>query len=156
MKHTGLFVLATVATIGFAAFAVPVAAQQMMDQHSGMDMMGGSMMGGMMGSQSYAMRTFDTNKDGTLNPEEMAAGIQEELKRYDTDANGTLSLDEFAVMHADHMRPMTVRAFQMNDADGDAEVTEAEMAEMAAMMQAQRAGQNGDMQGMGQGMMDNN
>ena len=37
------------------------------------------------------------NKDGTLNPEEMAAGIQGELKRYDTDANGTLSLDEFVV-----------------------------------------------------------
>ena len=85
----------------------------------------------MGGAQSYAMATFDTNKDGTLSPEEMTAGIQAELKTYDTDANGTLSLEEFAVMHAAHTRPMTVRAFQMHDADGDAQVTEAEMAAMA-------------------------
>ncbi len=149
MKHTPLFVIGTVAAI---ALAVPVAAQQSMGQFGGMGMMDGGMMGGMMGAQSYAMQTFDANKDGTLSPGEMAAGIQAELKNYDTGANGTLSLAEFAVMHADHMRPMTVRAFQMHDADGDAQVTEAEMAAMAAMMQRQMAGRHGDMQGMGQGM----
>ena len=156
MKHTPLFILATVAAIGLA---VPVVAQQSMGQHGGMGMMDGGMMGNMMGTmmgpQSYAMQAFDANKDGTLRPEDMTVGIQGELKKYDTDANGTLSLDEFAVMHADHMRPMTVRVFQMHDADGDAQVTEAEMAAMAAMMQAQMARQNGDMQGMGQGKMDN-
>jgi len=167
MKHTPLFVLATVAAIGFA---VPVVAQQAMGQQGGtgmmgggmmgMDMMGGGMMGGgMMGPQSYAMRTFDADKDGTLSPEEMKAGMQGELKKYDADTNGTLSLDEFAAMHADHMRPMTVRAFQMHDADGDAQVTEAEMAEMAAMaamMQAQMSRHHGGVKGMGQGMMDGN
>ena len=101
------------------------------------------------------MVTFDTNKDGTLSPEEMTAGIQAELKTYDTDANGTLSLEEFAVMHAAHTRPMTVRAFQMHDADGDAQVTEAEMAAMADMMQSHMGEQQGNMPGMGHGMMDN-
>ena len=86
----------------------------------------------------------------------MTAGIQSELKTYDTDANGTLSLDEFAAMHAAHTRPMTVGAFQMHDADGDAQVTEAEMATMAMMMQSLMSMQQGGMPGMDQGMMDNN
>ena len=38
-------------------------------------------------------------------------------------------------MHAAHTRTMMVRAFQMHDEDGDGQVTEAEMATMAAMMQ---------------------
>ena len=152
MKRSTKFALAAVAALGVAAVAVPVVAQQGQMQHDGM-MMGqhGGMMGG---GQSYAMATFDTNKDGTLSPEEMTAGIQAELKTYDTDANGTLSLEEFAVMHAAHTRPMTVRAFQMHDADGDAQVTEAEMAAMAEMMQSLMGGQQG-MPGMGHGMMDN-
>jgi len=165
MKRSTKFALAAVAVLGVAAVAVPVVAQQGQMQHGGMmdggmGMMGhhDGMMGGaigmMGGGQSYAMATFDTNKDGTLSPEEMAAGIQAELKTYDTDANGTLSLEEFAAMHAAHTRPMTVRAFQMHDADGDAQVTESEMAAMAAMMQSHMGGQQGDMQGMG--MMGNN
>ena len=144
MKRSTKFALAAVAALGVAAVAVPVVAQQGQMQHDGM----------MGGGQSYAMATFDTNKDGTLSPEEMTAGIQSELKTYDTDANGTLSLEEFAVMHAAHTRPMTVRAFQMHDADGDAQVTEAEMAAMAEMMQSHMGGQQG-MPGMGHGMMDN-
>mgnify|MGYP003403896258 FL=1 len=153
MKRSTKFALAAVAALGVAAVAVPVVAQQGQMQHDGM-MMGqhGGMMGG---GQSYAMATFDTNKDGTLSPEEMTAGIQAELKTYDTDANGTLSLEEFAVMHAAHTRPMTVRAFQMHDADGDAQVTEAEMAAMADKMQSHMGGQQGNMPGMGHGMMDN-
>ena len=169
MKRSTKFVLAAVAALGVAAVAVPVIAQQAQMQHGGMTgdgmgmmgghdgMMGGGMgmMGMMGGAQSYAMATFDTNKDGTLSPEEMTAGIKAELKTYDTDANGSLSLEEFAVMHAAHTRPMTVRAFQMHDADGDAQVTEAEMSAMAAMMQDHMGGQQDDMPGMGKDMMDN-
>lgn len=160
MKRSTKFVLAAVAALGVAAVAVPVIAQQAQMQHGGMMGDGMGMMGGhdgmMGGAQSYAMATFDTNKDGTLSPEEMTAGIKAETKTYDTDANGTLSLDEFAVMHAAHTRPMTVRAFQMHDADGDAQVTEAEMSAMAAMMQDHMGGQQNGMPGMGKGMMDNN
>ena len=164
MKRSTLLALAAAATLGLAAVSVPVFAQQAQMQSGGMmgggmDMMGGMMSGGMGmmgGAQSYAMANFDTNKDGTLSPEEMTAGIQSELKTYDTDANGTLSLDEFAIMHAAHTRPMTVRAFQMHDADGDAQVTEGEMATMATMMQSQMARQQGGIPGTDQGMMDNN
>ena len=156
MKSSTKFALAAAAALGAAAVAVPAIAQQM--QHDGM--MGDGMMGGGMGmmggAQSHAMATFDTNKDGTLSPEEMTAGIQAELKTYDTDANGTLSLVEFAVMHAAHTRPMTVRTFQMHDADGDAQVTEAEMAAMAKMMQNHMGGQQDGMPGMGQGLIKNN
>ena len=170
MKRSTKFVLAAVAALGVAAVAVPVIAQQAQMQPGGMmgdgmgimgshdGMMGGGMgmMGMMGGAQSYAMATFDTNKDGTLSPEEMTAGIKAELKTYDTDANGSLSLGEFAVMHAAHTRPLTVRAFQMHDADGDAQVTEAEISAMAAMMQDHMGGQQDGMPGMGKGMMDNN
>ncbi len=52
-------------------------------------------------------------------------------------------------MHTAHTRPMTVRAFQMHDADGDAQVTEAEMAAMAAMMQTQMGGQQDGMPNKG-------
>ena len=150
MKQTQMYSLCLIASLGFAA---PVSAQQgMMDGRDGM--MGG-MMGGMMsGMNSYAMRTFDANKDGTLTPEEMTAGMQAEIKTYDTDTNGSLSLAEFEVMHAAHTRTMMVRAFQMHDEDGDGQVTEAETATMAAMMQMMMAGAKG---GPGKGgMMDDN
>ena len=154
MKRSIKFALAAVSALGVAAIAVPVIAQQM--QHDGMMGGGMGMMGMMGGAQSHALATFDTNKDGTLSPEEVTAGIQAELKTYDTDANGTLSLEEFAVMHAAHTRPMTVRTFQMHDSDGDAQVSEAEMAAMAAMMQNHMGGQHDGMKGMGHGMMDDN
>jgi hypothetical protein len=99
MKRSIKFAIAAVTTLGLAAVAVPVIAEQTHGQHGGMGMMEGydGMMGGGMGmmmggGQNYAMATFDTDKDGTLSPEEMTVGIQAELKTYDTDANGTLSL----------------------------------------------------------------
>jgi Ca2+-binding EF-hand superfamily protein len=186
MKRSTKFVLAAVAALAVAGAAVPVVAQQGQMRHGGMmgegmmqgqgqmeghshggghgqmeghggghGQMGGGM--GMMGAaQSYAMTAFDTNKDGTLSPEEMAAGIKAELATYDTDANGTLSLDEFAAMHAAHTRPMTVRAFQMHDADGDAQVTEAEMVALADQMQAHAGQHGGEGSGHQHGMMGNN
>ena len=164
MKRSTLLALSAAATLGLAAVSVPVFAQQAQMQSGGMmgggtDMMGGMMSGGMGmmgGAQSYAMANFDTNKDGTLSSEEMTAGIQSELKTYDTDANGALSLDEFAIMHAAHTRSMTVRTFQMHDADGDAQVTEAEMANMATMMQSMMAMQKGGMPGMSKDTMGGN
>ncbi len=167
MKRSTKLALAGVAALGLAAVTVPVIAQQTQMPYGGMmgggmgmmrghdGMMGGGMGMMMGGAQSYAMATFDTNNDGILSPEEMTAGIQAELAIYDTDANGTLSLEEFAVMHAAHTRPMTVRAFQMHDADGDAQVTEAELAAMAARMQSEMGRFHGNFRGMGRGMMDN-
>ena len=153
MKKTQLYCLCLIASLGVAS---PVAAQQgMMDGRDGM--MGG-MMGGMMsGMNSYAMRTFDANKDGTLTPEEMTKGMQAEIKTYDTDTSGALSLAEFEAMHAAHTRTMMVRAFQMHDEDGDGQVTEAEIATMARMMQMMARSKGGPgMDGDNGGMMDDN
>ena len=139
MKRTTLLWLGLAVTFGLAP---PVAAQHGM--MGGSDaMMDGGMMGQMMGGHnSFAMRLFDANKDGTLTPEEMTMGMQGEIKTYDTDKSGSLSLAEFAVMHAAHTRTMMVRAFQMQDEDGDGQVTEAEMAAMATMMQMMTTGSN--------------
>ena len=161
MKRSTKLALAAVAILGLAAVAVPAIAQQGQMKHGGMmgghdGMMGGGMGMMMGGAQRHAMATFDTNKDGKLSLDEITAGIQAELKSYDKDANGTLSLEEFAVMHTAHTRPMTVRAFQMHDADGDAQVTEAEMTEMAAMMQSHMDGQQDGMPNMGKGMRGDN
>jgi Ca2+-binding EF-hand superfamily protein len=167
MKRSIKFAHAAVVAVGLAAVAAPVMAHQAQTQHGdkpdgAMNMMGGhdgmmGMMGMMMGNAMRgAMANFDTNADGTLSPEETTAGIKAELATYDTDANGTLSLDEFAVLHAAHMRPMMVRAFQMHDSDGDAQVTEAELTAMAAMMQSQMTGPQQGMPGAGQGMMNDN
>ena len=148
MKRTTLLWLGLAVTFGLAP---PVAAQHgMMGGSDAMmdgGMMGGGMMGQMMGGMmgghnSFAMRLFDANKDGTLTPEEMTMGMQAEIKTYDTDKSGSLSLAEFAVMHAAHTRTMMVRAFQMQDEDGDGQVTEAEMAAMATMMQMMTTGSN--------------
>ncbi len=165
MKRSTKFALAATAALGLLAVAVPVIAQETQMRHGammgdGMGMMEGhdGMMRGAMGmrmggAQSYPMAAFDTDNDGVVSPEEMTAGTQAELKTYDTDADGTLSLDEFATMHAAHARPTTVRAFQMHDADGDAQVTEAEMAAMAMLMQSHMSGQQDAMPGMGKAMM---
>ena len=45
---------------------------------------------------------------------------------HDADGDGNLSLEEFAELWHETTRPLTVRAFQMLDTDGDAVVTRAE------------------------------
>ena len=175
MENSKNVVLTAITALGLTVVALPVTAQQTQMQQGAMMGDRGSMMGanldmmhdhgGMMGSgmgmmmsgaDTYAMTKFDTNEYGTLSPEEVSTGIQAELKTYDADANGKLALEEFAVMHAAHTRPMTVRAFQMHDPDGDAQVTADEMTAMAAMMQSHMSEQQDGVQGAGHGMMGNN
>lgn len=171
MKVSRNITLTAVSAIVLAVGSVPALAQQTQGHHGGKPDSAVGMMGdqdGMMGMMAMmmggamreAMAGFDTDGDGTTSPEEMTAGVETALKTYDTDANGSLSLDEFAALHAAMMRPMTVRMFQMHDSDGDAAVTKAEMAKMAAMMQGRMAGSQDGMSdmgtGMGTGMMDGN
>ena len=148
MKRSTTIALAAVAAIGAAALALPVIAQQapmpfagMMGaaaMHGGMPTGMASMMGVDTQHMTDQMAKFDTDADGTLSAEEIAAAIKSQLATYDTDANGTLSLAEFTTMHAEvqaeQLAQMNVRAFQMHDADGDAQVTEAELAAMAENM----------------------
>ena len=153
MKRLTLLALGAVAILGLAALTAPASAQQ---AQGGMGMMDGMMNHGMMGGMGKAMQAFDTNADGTLSAEEVNAGIMGEIATYDTDKNGTLSLAEFEALHAAHTRTMMVRAFQMHDADGDGQVTEAEMTDMAIMMQAHMGGGMMGQGGMNNGMMGNN
>ncbi len=154
MKRSTTLIIGAIAALGLGAVALPVVAQQTQMPFAGpMDgagMHGGAMPGGvaMMGGDTAAhMAAVDTNGDGTLSAEEIAAGIKAELAKYDTDASGTLSLEEFAAMQAEMqaaaLRTMAVRAFQMHDADGDGQVTEAEMTALATQMQSMHAQQGG-------------
>ncbi len=70
----------------------------MMGQHGGM--MGGAM-GMMAGGQSYAMATFDTNKDGTLSPEQLAV-----IKKIKTITDPSVV---YEVVLEDGEKPLTVR-----------------------------------------------
>lgn len=124
--------------------------------HSDMGQNMGGSKGMMRGASAAVMERFDADKDGTLTAEEIAAGVQAEIKTYDKDGNGALSLDEFAALHADQTRPQTVRAFQMHDPDGDAQVTEAEMIAMAEDMQSHQGQGAEGHGGMRRGMMGNN
>ena len=105
-----------------AGLAVPVIARQTQG--------GRGMMGGKMGGIDKTIQAFDTNADGTLSAYEMKAGIAGQITTYDTDNNGALSLAESQAFFAAHARPMTVRAFQMHDADGEGQVTAQEMADL--------------------------
>ena len=172
MKRSTALIIGAIAALGVTAAALPVVAQQFQMPFASM-MRGGSMHGGampggtmpggfaMMGGTSAThvahFAAVDTNGDGTLSAEEIAAGIKAELAKYDTDANGTLSLEEFtamqAEMQAEALRTMTVRAFQMHDADGDGQVTEAEMTAVAGQMGQMGALPQGGMPNFGHGTM---
>ena len=76
-----------------------------------------------------AMEMFDADDedaDGRLTQAEIDTARNERLAAHDADGDGNLSLDEFAGLWHETTRPLTVRAFQMLDTDGDAVVTRAE------------------------------
>ena len=81
--------------------------------HDMMEEMHG-MTGGWMirGGNRYALRNFDADKDGTLSPKELRAGMLGDLATYDTNGDGTLSLDEFQALYAAHTRAMMVRGLR--------------------------------------------
>ncbi len=68
----------------------------------------------------------DANGDGKLTQAEIDRLRNDRHAAHDADGDGNLSLDEFAGLWHETTRPLTVRAFQMLDTDGDAVVTRAE------------------------------
>ena len=76
-----------------------------------------------------AMEVFsaiDANGDNRLSQAEIDKVRNDRHAAYDLNGDGNLSLDEFAGLWQETTRPLTVRAFQILDADGDAVITRAE------------------------------
>ena len=76
-----------------------------------------------------AMEMFDAvdaDGDGRLTQAEIDKARNERHAAHDADGDGNLSLEEFAGLWHETVRPLTVRAFQTLDTDGDAVVTRAE------------------------------
>ena len=76
-----------------------------------------------------AMEMFDAvdaDGDGRLTQAEIDKALNDRHAAHDTNGDGNLNLEEFAGLWHETVRPLTVRAFQMLDTDGDAVVTRAE------------------------------
>ena len=76
-----------------------------------------------------AMEMFDTidaDRDGKLTQAEIDTARNDRHAVHDADGDGNLSLEEFAGLWHETTRPLTVRAFQMLDTDGNAVITRAE------------------------------
>ena len=76
-----------------------------------------------------AMEVFaavDADGDGKLTQAEIDKFRNDRHAAHDANGDGNLSLEEFAGLWHETTRPLTVRAFQMLDTDGDAVVTRAE------------------------------
>ena len=69
---------------------------------------------------------IDTDGDGRLSQAEIDTLRNERHAAHDANRDGNLSLEEFAGLWHETTRPITVRAFQVLDTDGDAIVTRAE------------------------------
>lgn len=83
---------------------------------------------GMMGGMGpEILKAIDTDKDGALSQEEIDAAISSRFAEFDADNNGSLSLQEFQALWAEITKPLSVRAFQFLDPDGDAAVSKAEL-----------------------------
>ena len=68
----------------------------------------------------------ENDGDGKLSQAEIDKVRNDRHAAHDGDSDGNLSLDEFAGVWHETTRPLTVRAFQMLDTDGNAVISRAE------------------------------
>jgi Ca2+-binding EF-hand superfamily protein len=70
---------------------------------------------------------IDTNADSALSQDEINAAVNARYATFDANKDSQLSLEEFQALWTDLTRPVTVRAFQFLDSDGDATVARSEV-----------------------------
>jgi hypothetical protein len=70
---------------------------------------------------------IDTNADSALSQDEINAAVNARYATFDANKDSQLSLEEFQALWTDLTRPVTVRAFQFLDSDGDAAVARSEV-----------------------------
>lgn len=104
--------------------------------HGGMGLGMAPMVGDIIGS-------VDTNKDGALSQEEINGAITGRFGAADANADSQLTLEEFQAFWAELTRPVSVRAFQFLDPNGDANLARAELDERFGSV-VQRFDRNGD------------
>ncbi|MEQ9557546.1 MAG: hypothetical protein RIG67_17390 [Rhodospirillales bacterium] len=84
----------------------------------------------------WLFERYDANQDGKITKDEITAARKASITKYDADKDGQLSLNEFQGLFNEIMRQRMVRMFQKLDRDGDAKVTEAEIARRVDRMMA--------------------
>lgn len=131
-KVIGVAVAATVATIAVAGVV-----QAARGYGGGCGGMAGKMIG------SHVVERFDADGDGRLTQAEIDAARADHMTRFDADGNGALTLEEFEGLFHELTQPVTVRAFQMLDPDGDASISADELDQRLARAVA-RHDRNGD------------
>lgn len=95
------------------------------------------------GKRGGMMTQYDTDGDGTVTPQEIAAARAALFGDADQNADGALSLDEFESVWVAMADGRMVRMFQRLDRDGDLTITEAEATRPTANLVA-RMDRNGD------------
>ncbi|MCB1884735.1 MAG: hypothetical protein KDG89_12200 [Geminicoccaceae bacterium] len=103
----------------------------------------GGMMRGGMGMAMDLFDEVDANGDGKVERAEMDAFVKKDLRDNDGNGDGSLTLAEFQSLWLERTKPLMVRGFQFLDADGDGNVTGAEM-EKPAGRAFDRLDRNGD------------
>ena len=89
------------------------------------------------------LHSIDADGDGKLTQAEIDKARNDRHSAHDADGDGSLGLEEFAHLWHETTHPLTVRAFQMLDTDGDAMVTRAEYDRPLARI-VERLDRNGD------------
>jgi EF hand len=128
------------ATTAQEATVTPVHARRGDREHGPRGERGG-MMGGEMFQSLFA--EADTDGDGAVSAEELAALRTAKVGAADANSDGALSLEEFQTLWLAAMQPRVVDAFQHVDADGDATITAAEVDALVSNL-IERLDRNGD------------